>query len=88
MSTSCLALVFTIGALRSQLEGDNGEAVRRQPPPSRFSTAFKGTQPQGPRITVKQYLKVSTDFNFLYTSLGVLLLYCNIGVQLYKDKVH
>ena len=44
--TSCLALGFTIGALRSQLEGHDGEAVRRQPPPPGLALPLRELNPE------------------------------------------
>ena len=44
--TSCLALGFTIGDLRSQLEGHDGKAVRRQPPPPSLALPLRELNPE------------------------------------------
>ena len=46
MCNRCIALGFTIGDLRSQLEGHDGEAVRRQPPPPGLALPLRELNPE------------------------------------------
>ena len=81
MCTSCLALGFTIGDLRSQLEVHDGKAVQRQPPHTGLAPPLKGNKGQNQYlnrvfigkipITLRKWVLYPDKVNFEISCLKV-----------------